>query len=323
MEHNDALTLASIGHRFPDASIESEALASTGIAVKCLGHLPKSEALAKAKDAAGILLGASFALDAVDLKMLTRCRVIVRYGVGVDNVDVPAAQSQGIIVCNIPDYAIAEVADHTLALLLALARGLDIWATAVREGQWGAALPKVSIRRLSDTTLGVIGVGRIGEAVIARARAFWHHILVFDPYVTAEKLDTLQVSSATLEELLAKSDFVTIHVPSTPATQGMLSTSRLQTMKKGAVLVNCSRGDVVDEGALAASLATGHLRRAGLDVFTKEPPDPAGLAADPAVWPTPHVAWLSTEALQELRWRAAEEAGRVLCDEPPHHALNL
>lgn len=312
MRERVSLTVATIGHRFPDAKIEAEALSGSGIDVVSLGHLSKREAIKEARRADGVLIGASFGLNAADLSTLEKCRAIVRYGVGTDNIDVEAAEARGIAVSNVPDYATNEVADHTLALLLALARGLDIWSTAARDGRWGNTLPKPNLRRLKDTTLGVIGAGRIGSAVMARARVFWSRILVYDPHVSDDELSRMGVIRKSLEEVLASSEFVTIHVPSTPTTRGLLSAERLRLMKQGAILVNCSRGDLIDERALAACLAEGHIARVGLDVFEKEPPDLSGLVSDSRVWPTPHIAWFSKEALGELRRGAAEEAGRLL-----------
>ena len=174
--------VATLGHRFPDASVEMEALHGTGLQVLYLGGQAKDQAVAAAHAAQAVLLGASFALDRAAISQLTACRVIVRYGVGVDNIDVQAAAERGVRVCNVPDYGVEEVADHALALLLALARHLDVWAEAARAGRWGNTLPKVAQRRLSTTTLGVLGAGRIGRALIQRARAIWGRVLSLTPW---------------------------------------------------------------------------------------------------------------------------------------------
>jgi phosphoglycerate dehydrogenase-like enzyme len=310
-----------MGHRFPDAAIESEALQGTGWRVLYLGGRSKPEALAAARQSQAVLLGAGFALDREAIGQLEACRVIVRYGVGVDNIDIAAAAQRGVVVCNVPDYGVEEVADHALALLLALARNLDLWAQAAREGRWGNTLPKATQRRLSTTTLGVIGAGRIGRALIQRARAIWGRVLVHDPLVSSQLLQGLGATPANLERVLAESDFVTLHLPSTSSTRGLLSADRLASMKPGVVIVNCSRGDLVDEAALAACLSSGQVRAAGLDVFVTEPPPPDGLVHAPGVWPTPHVAFLSVEAIRDLRFRAAEEASRVLSGDAPRYAV--
>ena len=274
-----ASKIATMGHRFPDASIEKEALEGTGIEVLYLGGLAREAALERAREADGVLLGISFALDAAALGTLKRCRVIVRYGVGVDNVDLEASRKQGIAVCNVPDYGVEEVANHTIALLLLFARRLDLWERAVRAGHWGSALPKLQLRRLSQSTLGVIGAGRIGQAVIARAKPFWGKILVFDPFLESEAIARLGGHVTSLEDLLTQSEFVTLHVPSIPSTKGLLSDERLNLMPSGAVVVNCSRGDVVDEDALAQHIMAGRIVGAGLDVFETEP-----LPQDSPLW---------------------------------------
>lgn len=319
----NALCIATIGHRFPDDSVEKEALEGTGIQVLFLGGLAKDIALERAAQAHAVLLGVSFSLDSDDLHRLACCRAVVRYGVGVDNVDVSAAQALGMTVSNVPDYGIEEVATHALALLLLFARGLGTWADAVKAGQWGSALPKVRLSRLSSTTLGIIGAGRIGRALLVRARPIWGRILVFDPWVSAEEIAELGAEKASLEDLLANSDFTSIHVPLSAATKGLISQDRLQLMKDGAVLVNCSRGDVVDEDALRDCIKSGKIAGAGLDVFASEPPNPTGIASLPQVWPTPHVAWLSQESIRDLRYKAAEEAGRILLGKGPSHSVNL
>jgi len=313
--------VATIGHRFPNAAIEAEVLRPSGIEVDWLGPLPRDEAVEAARDADAVLLGTGFALDAPSLERLRRCRGVVRYGVGVDNVDLAAAARLGILVCNVPDYSVEEVATHAIALLLLFARRLDIWPAAVRAGGWGSALPAVKLRRLSHLTLGVVGAGRIGRAVITRAVPLWGRVLAADPAVGAGELRVLGAEKASFEVLLAESDFITLHVPSAAGTKNLIGARELDMMKAGAVLVNCSRGDVIDEAALAASILEGKIAGAGLDVFADEPPAASGLAALPQVWPTPHIAWLSDESIVELRRRAAEEAGRILRGDPVRYPV--
>jgi len=308
--------VATLGHRFPDAAVEGQVLLPMGIEVDWLGPLPRDAAVEAARDADAVLLGLGFALDAHSLERLHRCRAVVRYGVGVDNVDLAAAARLGMTVCNVPDYAVEEVANHAMALLLLFARRLDIWPAAVRAGQWGAALPGVGLRRLSRSTLGVVGAGRIGRAVIARAMPIWGRVLAADPAVDIETLRSLGADKTSLEALLTESDFITLHVPSAVETKSLIGAGELDMMKHGVVIVNCSRGDIIDEAALSARIADGRVLAAGLDVFASEPPPADGLPALPRVWATPHIAWLSDESIVELRRRAAEEAGRILRGEP-------
>jgi D-3-phosphoglycerate dehydrogenase len=313
--------VATIGHRFPDSKLEAAVLERGGIDVDWLGPLPKAEALTAAAAADAVLLGTAFALDADSLAALERCRLVVRYGVGVDNVDLDAAARRNITVCNVPDYGVEEVATHAIALLLAFARRLDVWPAAVREGRWGSAVPTVRLRRLSQTTLGIVGAGRIGRAVIERARGIWGRIVASDPVIGAEALRTMGAEKLEFDSVLAESDFLTIHVPSVAETRGMFGADQFRAMKRGVVLVNCSRGDVIDEDALIKALDEGTVAAAGLDVFATEPPPPSGIVAHPKVWPTPHVAYLSAEAVVDLRTRAAEEAARVLGGAAPRYAI--
>lgn len=322
-QENKSLQVATMGHRFPDASLEARVFEPQGIETLFLGSMEKAASIAAAEDVHGVMIGPLFQLDREDFENLPSCRVVVRYGVGVDNIDVDAAVEMGVAVCYVPDYGIDEVADHSLALLLSLARQLDFWSQAVREGKWGISLPKVKMHRLSRSTLGVIGAGRIGRALIMRARQIWGRILVSDPYVDAEEVKNLGGVIVPLEELLAESTYVSVHVPSTSETKNLLSAEKLNLLPRGAILVNCSRGNVIDEEALTKMLLEGHILRAGLDVFANEPPDPSGLAKMKQVWPTPHVAFLSVEAVVDLRLRAAEEASLVLQGKMPRNPVAL
>jgi D-3-phosphoglycerate dehydrogenase / 2-oxoglutarate reductase len=313
--------VATIGHRFPDSALEAAVLERAGIDVDWLGPLSKPDALRAAAASDAVLLGTAFSLDADSLAALERCRLVVRYGVGVDNVDLAAAARRNITVCNVPDYGVEEVATHAIALLLAFARRLDVWPAAVREGRWGSAVPSVRLRRLSQTTLGVVGAGRIGRAVIERARGIWGRVVATDPIIDAESLQRLGAQKLEFDRVLADSDFITVHVPSVAETRGMIGADQFRGMKRGVVLVNCSRGDVIDEEALIRALDDGTVAGAGLDVFATEPPAPGGIVAHPKIWPTPHIAYLSVEAVVDLRTRAAEEAARVLGGGAPRYAI--
>lgn len=322
-QSDTSLLVVTMGHRFPDSSLEAQVLEPKGITVQFLGGVKKAAALAAARDAHGVLIGPLFRLERNDFEQLPACQVVVRYGVGVDNIDVDAAVRLGKTVCYVPDYGVEEVANHSLALLLALARQLDHWSRAVREGKWGISLPKVKMHRLSTSTLGVIGAGRIGKALIRRARPIWGRILVNDPYVNADEVRILGGKMTSLDNLLSESAYVSIHVPSNPETQNLLSAEKLRLLPEGAILVNCSRGNVIDETALTPLLIQGHIQRVGLDVFVNEPPEPLGLVKLEQVWPTPHVAYLSVESVVDLRRQAAEEAGLVLLGKTPRNPIAL
>ena len=303
------LTIATIGHRFADASVESSVAEPFGVTVGNFGHLGKADALAAAHAAHGVLIGLGFELDAPALDALAACRVIVRYGIGLDNVDVSAAEHRGIVVRNVPDYGIEEVANHTMALLLAIARRLDTLSARVRAGDWSSALRGLEMVRLSRQRLLIVGAGRIGRAVADRAAPFWGDVDVFDPFAKRTQWVQSNVRWADdLDEALASADYVTFHVPSAPETRGLLSRQRIASLKRGCVIVNCSRGDVIDEPALIDALAEGHVAAAGLDVFVGEPHPSPRLIAMENVLPTPHAAWFSREAVLDLREKATQAA---------------
>lgn len=298
--------IATMGHRFADATVERDALRGHGVDIVYLGGLDKESALAAAADAEAVLLGVSFSLDADAIARLPACRVIVRYGIGLDNVDIGAAERNGIIVRNVPDYGVEEVANHALALLLAMARRLDVLGRRARSGHWAGAIAGLQLKRLSNSTLVVVGAGRIGSALVARAVPIWGEVVVVDPHLTSyDDLPTGVSLVGDLDEALTRADFVSIHVPATSGTLGLISAQRFDAMKPGVVLVNCSRGDVLDEDALAAALARGHVAAAGLDVFVGEPEPRPDLLESDNVWPTPHAAWFSTSSLIDLRRKAA------------------
>lgn len=274
------------------------------------------------RDADGIL-NESITITRRIIESLEKCRIIVRYGVGYDNVDVDAATERGILVCNVPDYCIDEVADHTMALILALNRKLLQLDGAVKAGAWDWKLFQ-PIRPLKDAVLGILGFGRIGAAVAERARSFGLKIVASDPYVSDEKLRSQKVEPLSLAALLEASDIVSLHVPLTKETYHMLGEGELRRMKKTAYIVNTSRGALIDSRALYKALSEGWIAGAALDVWEVEPPrKEEPLLRLPNVIATPHIAWYSEESLKRLQVRAAEEVARVLRGEKPRSPVNL
>jgi D-3-phosphoglycerate dehydrogenase len=249
-----------------------------------------------------------------------RCKVIARYGIGYDNVDVEAASNAGILVTNVPDYCLDEVADHALALLLGLARGVIAAAALVREGAWPGG--QGDIHRLRGRRLALIGVGAVGRRVAARAQAFGLTVTGFDPYL--DPWDVVGVTRAgDIEAAVAEADFVSLHTPLTDLNRHMLGEQMISLMRRSPVIINTARGGLVDHDALLAALQDGRLSGAALDVTEPEPlPADHPLRRDPRVVLTPHMAFYSLEAGEELRRRAAEEVGRVLQGVAPEHAIN-
>ncbi|MSR56938.1 MAG: C-terminal binding protein [Planctomycetaceae bacterium] len=250
-------------------------------------------------------------VNAAVIAAMQRAQIIVRYGIGVDNVDLAAARERGIPVCNVPEFCIDEVADHTLAFILALTRQVVSHCNHVRGGQWGLAVPISSFRTLRDQTVGVVGFGRIGRAVAGRLLAFKSRVLVSDPVVSADDVRATGCTPVGLPLLLAESDVVTLHCPSTPATRKLINADALTQMKTGSLLVNLSRGDVVDTAALVAALQSGRLGGAALDVCDPEPiPADSPLLKMGNVVVAPHVASVSEKAVRNLRETAAELVAR-------------
>jgi D-3-phosphoglycerate dehydrogenase len=243
---------------------------------------------------------------------MSRARVIVRYGIGVDNVDLDAARECGIPVCNVPDFCIDEVADHTLALMLAATRSVVSNCLHQRGGHWGLGVPLTAMRTLRESVVGVVGFGRIGRAVVRRLLAFGGRVLVYDPAVNPADIRQGGATPApSLDVLLAESDLLTLHCPSTATTRRMLNADTLGRMKRGAILVNLGRGDLVDTAALVAALESGHLAGAVLDVFHPEPlPPDHPLLRMPNVIVSSHIASASPRAARQLRQDAT---AAVLC----------
>ena len=262
-------------------------------------------------------------VDATVIGAMTRARAIVRYGVGVDNVDLDAAAARGIPVCNVPDYCVEEVADHTLAMTLALTRAILPNHDRVRTGGWGLAVPVGGMRALRDLTVGVVGFGRIGRAVVTRLRAFGTAVLVYDPAVPAEQITAAGARPAELPALLAGSDLVTLHCPSNAHTRRMIDRETLAAMRPAALLVNVGRGDLVDGAALAEALQSGKLVGAALDVFDPEPiPPDHPIRRMPNVVLASHVASVSPRAVRALREGAATTALKALRGERLPNVVN-
>lgn len=249
---------------------------------------------------------------------LQNCKIIARYGIGIDNIDTQAAADAGIVVTNVPDYSVEEVATHALGLILTTLRKVVAADTAVRAGGWGIDGFR-PIRRLSTLTVGLVGYGRIARKIAAPLEALGADIVAHDPYLDrGPDLPPL----VDLDELLGGADIISLHLPLTPETKGMIGATELAKMKQGSILVNTSRGPLVDLDALKDSLARGHLGSAGLDVFDEEPLDATRIEGTPNLTVTPHMAFYSEEALEESQRKAATQVVKVLTGEQPDYQVN-
>jgi len=279
------------------------------------------EFIAQAADCDALLNTYAGPITEEVMARMPRCRIIARYGIGVDTIDLEAATRAGIIVTNNPTYCIDEVAEHTMALVLACARKVALYDRLVRSARWEVP-PGKPMFRLSGRTLGLVGFGNIARQVAVRAHAFGMRVLFADPFVPEGQFDA-PGRKVELDELLAGSDFVSLHPPLTPQTRRMIDDRALSRMKPAAFLINCSRGPVVDTDALVRALDSKTIAGCALDTIDPEPlPDPHPLRGRDNVVITPHVAWYSEQALVGLQAGAPGEVRRVLTGEWPVNVVN-
>jgi D-3-phosphoglycerate dehydrogenase len=306
----------------PGHDIESEVFANSGLPIDLVTAEETGRTGLLAATAGARALIVQFArIDRTLIQTLTSCRVIARYGVGVDMVDIDAATDMGIPVANVPHYCIDEVSLQTVGFVLDLNRRTLPLAAHVRAGRWGTAPPVTPPSRLRGQLLGVIGFGAIGSEVARKARALGLEVVAYDPFAGPDRYPG--ISFVPLAQLLARSDYVTLHCPLTDATRGLIGAAELAQMKPSAYLLNLSRGPVVDQAALTEALRTGVIRGAALDVLSTEPPDPADplLQLDNVIV-TPHIASWSIEAGAELRREVAQSVVDALQGREPASVVN-
>ena len=275
------------------------------------------EVLEVAADADAIL-NTYLPWPAESIARLEKCKIIARYGIGFDNVDLDAARTAGIVVTNVPDYSVEEVAVHTLSLILAMTRKLFEADRLVREGGW-AIRSLQPIRRFSELTVGLFGYGRIARKLAAPINEIGARIIVHDPYLQPGP-DLPELVG--LDDLLARSDVVSIHAPLTAETRGIIGEKAMSVIRTGAMLVNTSRGPLVDLAAITKALRSGRLGAAALDVFDQEPLDVSRIADVPNLIATPHMAYYSEESLQESQRKATTQVIKVLTGEQPDYQVN-
>lgn len=324
---------AGILDRLEEAGVEQDVL-GPNVAIRLFRARTPDELADDVSDMDVVSLWHHLAVDSATLERLRNARAIVRVGVGFDNVDLDAAGRLGIPVVNIPDYGTNDVADHALALLLAMSRGLQCYESALRRDLrtgWNPA-EGGRLRRLTDRRLGLIGFGRIGAAVAHRARAFGMDVSFYDPYLPAGVEKSWQVKRfRTLEALLQVSDIVSLHTPSTSETRSIINADTLSLLPEGAMLINTARGNLVEVEAVSDALRSGQLAAFGADVLPQEPPEPTGLFAAYVAdedWLrgrlilTPHAAIQAEECILELRRKAAEAMADALAGRPLINCVN-
>jgi D-3-phosphoglycerate dehydrogenase / 2-oxoglutarate reductase len=299
-----------------------EALVKLGLEVEVAPTLPEAALIARVGEYEGLIVRSATRVTRAVLEAGRRLEVVGRAGAGVDTIDVDAATERGVVVMNTPGGNTTAVAEHTLGLLLALARRIPAADASLKAGRWDkSGLQGVE---LFGKVLGLVGLGRIGAEVARRAQGFRMQVIAFDPYLPRETAQRLGVESVDLDEVLARADFISIHAPLTDDTRHLLGAAELALVKPGVRLVNCARGGLVDERALAAALAEGRVAGAGLDVFETEPP-PADhpLLALPQVVVTPHLGAATDEAQTAVALAIAEQVAEALVRGVVTNAVNL
>lgn len=308
---------------YPDISIEQSILEPMGAEVIGL-QCKTGEGLAELAADADVIIQQYAKIPRQTIEQLRRCKGICRYGIGVDIVDVEAAYAQGMVVTNVPDYALDEVADHSIALALMLLRRIPWYDRATHEGRWHWRESQGPIQRFRDSTWGIIGFGRIAQNIARKIAAFNFRVISYDPYVSESYMATMNVRKTDFNTLLAESDVVNVMCPDTLETVHLIDEAALRKMKRTAVLINCARGRVVDNEALCRALAEGWIASAGLDDIEEEPakmdnwkPEDNSLFRLNNCIITPHVAYVSSDSLTECRRVAAENAKAILLGHVP------
>jgi D-3-phosphoglycerate dehydrogenase len=305
---------------FPNLDPAGAVLAKIGAEIR-LATESKPEAILEVARDADALLTTYAKITGDMIRQMKSCRIIARFGIGIDNVDIPVATSQGIVVTRVPDYCLDEVSEHAMALLLAMARKIPFANSRTHAGNW--KMPEVvPIHRLRGTVLGLVAFGQIPQLVAPKAKAFGMRVVTYDPYIPDEVLSRSAVERVDFDELVKISDFISIHTPLMPATHHLFNTDVFSRMKPNAYLINTARGPIIDEAALAQALDMKQIAGAALDVMEKEPPGESALFGRDNVILTPHTSFYSEESLVDLQTKASEEVVRVLTGQAPRNPVN-
>lgn len=297
---------------FPTLAYEQEVASEFGADFSVANCKTEEDVLSASRGADVLLVQFAPVTEKV-ISNLSDNALIVRYGIGLDNVDLEAAKARGIKVAYVPDYATGEVADHSATMILSSLRGLIQLDRSVRDGIWDAVGVAGEVKSFSETIVGYVGFGRIGQEVLARLAPFGFKAMVSDPYAKAEDVSAMGATLVDLNTLFTSANVITLHCPLTPETRHVVSAERLGMLPDNAVLVNTARGGLIDQDAVVEALETQRLGKAALDVFEAEPvPDDSPLRACPNLMLSPHAAWYSTSAIARLQECAADEVRRHL-----------
>jgi D-3-phosphoglycerate dehydrogenase / 2-oxoglutarate reductase len=305
---------------YPNLELEEKVLEGTGIElVRFRGSADQD--LPGTADQIDAILTDTTPIARQTVSYLKRCKIIVRLGVGYDIVDGAACRERGIIVCNVPDYGSEEVANHAIALFFAVHRRILSYDRKVRQRKWGFQV-EWPIHRLSHQQAGLIGVGRIGAHFAARIKPFVRDVVAYDPGLTKDQIQQRGATACDLPTLLETADLISLHLPLSERTHHLINAETINQMKRQPILVNVSRGGLIDSAALIAGLREKKLSGAGLDVFEHEPDVPTEYFDLPNVVLTPHVGWYSEESSQQLRTSAVRQIADFLTGQPPVNVVN-
>jgi len=303
--------------QYPNLSVENEVLAGTNIELVSCSVKNEDDVIRVAK-AADALLTVNVPVTASVVARLDHCKVVVRLGVGFDIIDVESCKQRGILVCNVPDYGTEEVANHAIALCFAVHRRILSYDRKVRNREWGYELPW-PIPRLSALRVGVFGLGRIGTAFAKRIQPFVREVVAFDPFLSEPKF--AGVSFTTPQQIFATCDIISLHLPLSQENHHLINDAAIAQMERKPILINVSRGGLVESAALIRALRSGRISGAGIDVFEEEPNVPPEYFGLENIVLSPHVAWYSEEANLQLRRSAIEEIIRVLTGHSPKNPV--
>ncbi|HUL21779.1 MAG TPA: C-terminal binding protein [Thermodesulfobacteriota bacterium] len=310
-------------HPFPNLDLAQAIFSRNGIDLEAMQARDPETVIARARTADALMVGMA-RIDKKVVDALERCKIIVRLGVGFDNVDVPAATARGIMVANIPDFCTEEVSDHAVALILMIARRILPGQKAVREGKWGPmAIEFDSFKRVKEQTVGLYGFGRIARIVAEKAKGAKLNCIAFDPFIPKDAMSAAGVEKVEMKDLLARSDYVSLHTPLTKETESSFGMEQFRAMKRTAWVVNTSRGQVIKEDELIAALDQKLIAGAALDVLAKEPPDKNHpLLNRDNVIVTPHMGGWTWDSRNDLQTKGVEEVVRVLKGEKARNLVN-
>ncbi|HEY6997020.1 MAG TPA: C-terminal binding protein [Candidatus Binatia bacterium] len=322
MKRSTPKKVAVLGARYGDLSVERRALAPLGVDLSESAGRTEEEIIAASEGAEVILCGGAPKITAAVIRQLPELKAVVRYGIGVDTVDLTECTKRGIYVANVPDYCIDEVATHALTLILNWSRKLPIAQQAIKSGAWDIA-PLRPLESPRDQVLGLVGFGRIAQALCRMSRAIGFQVWAHDPYVGKSRIQKKGAKPVSLKQLLRGADFISLHLPLTAKTRHIINTQTLRQMKTTSCLINTARGELVDQDALQQALMDGRIGGAGLDVMEHEPPKgDHPLRFSERIVITPHCAWYTNRSQMELRQKACAEVIRVLRGAVPKHLVN-